>query len=137
MGEKSRKIRNSETMEKQKQMITAIGDYFASSAEHICDFIEDPDEREVELNKLRELALEHAKLEEDFDVKKKTLVHVTQKLDQCSDLELEKTYDIAHEGYKQNRLDEEYKADSNAYKALEKKIKEKMKEKNSKEDEQN
>lgn len=47
------------------------------------------------------------------------------------------TYDIAHEGYKQNRLDEELKADSNAYKALEKKIKEKMKEKNSKEDEQN
>ena len=77
-------------MEKQKQMISAIGDYFASSAEHICDFIEDPDEREVELNKLRELALEHAKLEEDFDVKKKTLVHVTKKLGQCSDLELEK-----------------------------------------------
>ena len=78
------------SMEKQKQMITAIGENFASSAAKIIDFIEDPEEREVELNKLRELALEHAKLEEDFDVKKKTLVHVTQKLDQCSDLELEK-----------------------------------------------
>ena len=46
------------------------------------------------------------------------------------------TYDIAHEGYKQNRLDEELKADSNAYKALEKKIKEKLKEKQNKEDEE-
>ena len=78
------------SMEKQKQMITAIGENFASSAAKIIDFIEDPEERESELNKLRELALEHAKLEEDFDVKKKTLLHVTQKLDQDQTTELEK-----------------------------------------------
>ena len=52
--------------------------------------VEDPAERDAELNKLRELALEHAKMEEDFDVKKKTVEHVTQKLNQVSDLEIEK-----------------------------------------------
>ena len=77
-------------MEKQKEMIDAMGKYFESAAEQICDFVEDPAERDAELNKLRELALEHAKMEEDFDVKKKTVEHVTQKLNQVSDLEIEK-----------------------------------------------
>ena len=43
-----------------------MGKYFESAAEQICDFVEDPAERDAELNKLRELALEHAKMEEDF-----------------------------------------------------------------------
>ena len=35
------------SMEKQKQMIPAIGENFASSAAKIIDFIEDPEERDL------------------------------------------------------------------------------------------
>ena len=75
-------------MFKQKQMISASGENLASAAAFIIDFIEDPAEREVELNKLRKLAIDHAKMEEDFDVKERTLKHVRAKLEVTHDLEL-------------------------------------------------
>ena len=76
-------------MLKQKQMICATSENFASAASYIIDYIEDPKEREEELNKLRKLAIEHAKMEEDFDVKERTIKHVRAKLDVSHDLDVD------------------------------------------------
>ena len=59
-------------------------------AENICQFIEDPEEREQHLNDLRQLGLEHAKLEMEIKVQEDALVHTFKKLKEVKDLEIEK-----------------------------------------------
>ena len=59
-------------------------------AENICQFIEDPDEREEHLNDLRQLGLEHAKLDREIKVQEDALDHTTKKLKEVKDLIIEK-----------------------------------------------
>ena len=59
-------------------------------AENICQFIDDPEEREKHLNDLRLLGLEHAKLEIEIKVQEDALDHTTKKLKEVKDLEIEK-----------------------------------------------
>merc|ERR1712141_957247 len=94
-------------------------------AENICRFIEDPDEKEKHLNDLRQLSLEHAKLDIEIKVQEDALDHTTKKLKEVKDLIIEQQYNYALEGYRDGRKksDEEIEEDDNNCKELDKVIK--------------
>merc|ERR1711971_277104 len=64
-------------MEKTKQLLESVAENYAVAAENICKYIEDPDEKKEQLNDLRKLTLEHAKLAHEFDLQEKAVLHVT------------------------------------------------------------
>ena len=76
-------------MEKTKQLLESVAENYVVAAENICKYIEDPDEKKQQLNDLRELTMEHAKLAHDFDLQEKAVSHVTHQLKEIKDLEIE------------------------------------------------
>ncbi len=77
-------------MEKQRQFLEASGENILSSAEKVAEILVDPTDRSQHLDDLKELALQHAKLEKDLDSKSKALEYVKQKVKGIPDLEVEK-----------------------------------------------
>ena len=77
-------------MEKTKLLLESVAGNYAVAAENICKYIEDPDEKKEQLNDLRKLTLEHAKLAHEFDLQGKAVSHVTSQLKDIKDLEIEK-----------------------------------------------
>ena len=80
-------------MEKTKQLLESVAENYAVAAENICKYIEDPDEKKEQLNDLRKLTMEHAKLAHEFDLQEKAVLHVTSQLKEIKDLEIEKQYE--------------------------------------------
>ena len=80
-------------MEKTKQLLESVAENYVVAAENICKYIEDPDEKKEQLNNLRKLTMEHAKLAHEFDLQEKAVLHVTSQLKEIKDLEIEKQYD--------------------------------------------
>ena len=80
-------------MEKTKLLLESVAGNYAVAAENICKYIEDPDEKKEQLNDLRKLTLEHAKLAHEFDLQEKAMLHVTSQLKEIKDLEIEKQYE--------------------------------------------
>ena len=77
-------------MEKTKQLLESVAENYVVAAENICKYIEDPDEKNEQLNELRKLTMEHAKLAHEFDLQGKAVSHVTSQLKDIKDLEIEK-----------------------------------------------
>ena len=68
----------------------SVAENYAVAAEKICKYIEDPEEKKEQLNDLRKLTMEHAKLAHEFDLQEKAVMHVTSQLKDIKDLEIEK-----------------------------------------------
>jgi len=79
-------------MEKTKLLLESAAENYMVAAENICKYIEDPKERKKQLDDLRELTMEHAKLSLQLESKGKAIIHVTEQLKQIKDLEVEKQY---------------------------------------------
>ena len=80
-------------MEKTKQLLESVAVNYVKAAENICKYIEDPDEKKEQLNDLRKLTMEHAKLAHEFDLQEKAVLRVTSQLKEIKDLEIEKQYE--------------------------------------------
>lgn len=81
-------------MEKQRQMLTAIGENYESAAEKVCQFIVDPAERTKLLDDLKNLAVEHARLQNHFESQGKALTYVAQKLKESPNMDIEEVKSI-------------------------------------------
>ncbi len=68
----------------------SVAETYVTSAELVCQHIKDPAKKANMLNQLKNTALEHAKMELEFDAKCKALEFVGKKLKQVPDLEIEK-----------------------------------------------
>ena len=77
-------------MEKTKQLLESVAENYAEAAKNICKYIEDPDEKKEQLNDLRKLTMEHAKLAHEFHLQEMAVMHVTSQLKDIKDLEIEK-----------------------------------------------
>ena len=112
-------------MEKTKLLLESAAENYMVAAENICKYIEDPKERKKQLDDLRELTLEHAKLSLQLESKGKAIIHVTEQLKQIKDLEVEKQYKMMlnryNDGYK--KADEEIRTDDKNCQELEETIK--------------
>ena len=112
-------------MEKTKLLLESAAENYMVAAENICKYIEDPKERKKQLDDLRELTLEHAKLSLQLESKGKAIIHVTEQLKQIKDLEVEKQYKMMlnryNDGYK--KADEEIRMDDKNCQELEETIK--------------
>ena len=101
-------------MEKTKLLLESVAGNYAVAAENICKYIEDPDEKKEQLNDLRKLTLEHAKLAHEFDLQEKAMLHVTSQLKEIKDLEIEKQYEEMVRRYTDDykKTDQELKIES-------------------------
>ena len=101
-------------MEKTKHLLESVAKNYSVAAENICKFIEDPDEKKEQLNDLRKLTMEHAKLAHEFDLQEKAMLHVTSQLKEIKDLEIEKQYEEMVRRYTDDcrKTDQELKIES-------------------------
>ena len=101
-------------MEKTKQLLESVTENYTKAAENICKYIEDPDEKKEQLNDLRKLTMEHAKLAHEFDLQEKAMLHVTSQLKEIKDLEIEKQYEEMVRRYTDDcrKTDQELKIES-------------------------
>jgi hypothetical protein len=77
-------------MEKQRQLLAATAESYISGADKIQKYIRDPIEKAAQLEKLKQLAFEHAQVEAKFELQCKALEFVTQKRKEIPDLEITK-----------------------------------------------
>ena len=112
-------------MEKTKLLLESAAENYMVAVEKICKYIEDLKEGEKQLDDLRELTVEHAKLSLQLDSKGKAIIHVSEQLKQIKDLEVEKQYKMMlnqyYDGYK--RADEDIRTDDKNCQELEETIK--------------
>ena len=112
-------------MEKTKLLLESAAENYMVAAEKICKYIEDLKEGKKQLDDLRELTVEHAKLSLQLESKGKAIIHVSEQLKQIKDLEVEKQYKMMlnryNDGYK--KADEEIRTDDKNCQELEETIK--------------
>ena len=70
--------------------MNSVAESYEDTFDLVCQHISDEKEKNVMLQKLKAIALDHAKMEQEFDIKHKALRHVDQKLEQVSDLDIDK-----------------------------------------------
>ena len=75
---------------KQTQIMNSVAESYVETFDLVCQHISDEKEKNVMLQKLKAIALDHAKMEQEFDIKHKALRHVDKKLEQVSDLDIDK-----------------------------------------------
>ena len=77
-------------MEKQRQIQAGIAENFCPTAKKIIKYFVDPEERNQQLNELREMALFHVKMSDTFDWQCKAIEKVALQCKEIKDLEIEK-----------------------------------------------
>ena len=70
--------------------MNSVAESYVETFDLVCQHIADEKEKNVMLQKLKAIALDHAKMEQEFDIKHKALRHVDKKLEQVSDLDIDK-----------------------------------------------
>lgn len=112
-----------EIMEKQRQIMEATAENCSLATEKIFTYIEDPKERAEHVTVLRHLALQHAILKRDFDMECKALNHVSKKLNEIPQLDVQKEYETLLKEYKGPRMNpEQIRSTSSICQELEKTI---------------
>lgn len=100
--------------------MNSVAESYVETFDLVCQHIADEKEKNVMLQKLKAIALDHAKMEQEFDIKHKALRHVDKKLDQVSDLDIDKEIEKTLTSYKENleKTDEQLEVDNKVLKKI-------------------
>ena len=82
-----------EMAKKQKLILEEVAEKFGTTAEFVSKYISDAEEKKLLFSELNSMALEHAKLQKEFEIKSKALKMVTEKLNLAPDLQIQKQYE--------------------------------------------